>query len=48
MTTKSDAVLEASSAEAYTLRVDSMTDGRRTYDTLDARRVGDCAKQRLL
>ena len=44
MTTKSDYILEASSAEAYTLRVDSTTDGRRTYDMLHARRVGDCAR----
>ncbi len=44
MTTKSDYILEASSAEAYTLRVDSTTDGRRTYDMLHARRVRDCAR----
>ena len=44
MTTKSESVLEVESAEAYTIRVDSRTDGRKTYDELNARRVGDCAK----
>lgn len=44
ITTKSESVLEVMSAEAYTIRVDSRTDHRRTYDELNARRVGDCPK----
>lgn len=44
MTTKSDSVLTVESAEAYTITVDSNTDGSETYDVLHARRIGDCAK----
>ena len=44
MSTKSDSVLEAESAEAYTITVDSTVDGSKTHEVLRARRIGDCAK----
>jgi len=43
MTTTSDSVLTVESAEAYTITVDSDTDGSKTHDVLHARRIGDCA-----
>jgi hypothetical protein len=44
MTTTSDSVLEAESAEAYTITVDSVVNGEKTHEVLRARRTGDCAK----
>ena len=44
MTTTSNSVLEAESAEAYTITVDSIVDGDKTHEVLRARRTGDCAK----
>ena len=43
MTTKSDSVLTVESAEAYTITVDSNTDGSKTYDVLHAHRIVGCA-----
>jgi hypothetical protein len=44
MTTTSDSILEVESAEAYTITVDSIVDGRKTHEVLRARRTGDCEK----
>jgi hypothetical protein len=44
MTTTSDSVLEVESAEAYTITVDSTSDGSKTHEVLHARRTGDCPK----
>jgi hypothetical protein len=44
MTTQSDSVLEAESAEAYTITVDSIVDGSKTHEVLRARRIGDCSQ----
>ena len=44
MTTTSNSVLEAESAEAYTITVDSIVDGDKTHEVLRARRTGECAK----
>jgi len=43
-TTASDSVLEVESATAYTITVDSTTDGEKSHEVLRARRIGDCAK----
>lgn len=44
ITTRSDSVLEVTSAEAYTITVDSTVNGSETHEVLQARRVGDCKK----
>jgi hypothetical protein len=44
MTTQSDSVLEAESAEAYTITVDSIVDGSKTHEVLRARRIGNCTE----
>jgi hypothetical protein len=44
MTTTSDSVLAVESAEAYTITIDSIVDGRKTHEVLRARRIGDCAQ----
>ena len=44
MTATSNSVLEAQGAEAYTITIDSVTDGVKSHEVLKARRVGDCAK----
>ena len=44
MTTTSDSVLGVESAEAHTITVDSIVDGRKTHEVLRVRRTSDCAK----
>ena len=44
MTTTSVSVLTVASAEAYTITVDSTTDGSKSHEVLRARRVSDCQK----
>lgn len=44
MTSTSDSVLEVKSPRAYTLTVDSVTDGEESHEVLTARRLGDCAR----
>lgn len=44
MTSKSDSVLEVASAEAYTITVDSVVNGTKSQEVLQARRIGDCKK----
>jgi len=43
MTTRSDSVLEAVSAEAFTITVDSVIGDSKTHEVLTARRIGNCA-----
>jgi hypothetical protein len=42
MTSVSNSTLEVESAQAYTITVDSDTDGMKTHEVMKARRVGDC------
>lgn len=42
MTSTSNSVLEVKSTEAYTITVDSVTDGTKTHEVVTARRVGEC------
>lgn len=44
MTTTSDSVLEVLSDESYTITVDSIVDGDKTHEVLQARRIGDCPR----
>jgi hypothetical protein len=44
ITATSNSVLEAQSAEAYTITIDSVTGSTKTREVVTARRVGDCAK----
>jgi hypothetical protein len=43
-TTTSDSALEVEGAEAYTITVDSVVDGRKSHEVLRAHRTGDCTK----
>jgi hypothetical protein len=43
-TTRSDSVLEVTSAEAFTITVDSVTGDSKTHEVLTAHRIGDCAR----
>ena len=44
MSVTSKSVLEAQGTEAYTITIDSVTDGVKTHEVVTARRVGDCKK----
>lgn len=44
MSSTSRSTLVADGAEAYTVTVDSETDGAKTHEVLTARRLGDCPK----
>lgn len=44
ITTHSDSVLEVTSAEAFTITVDSATGDSKTHEVLTAHRLGNCAK----
>jgi hypothetical protein len=43
-TTASQSVLDATTAEAYTLTVQTATDKARFREVLNAKRIGDCSK----
>ncbi|BCS33799.1 hypothetical protein TBR22_A30270 [Luteitalea sp. TBR-22] len=43
-TSTSTSVLEVRSAEAYTIIIDSVTNGAKSHEVLTARRLGACAK----
>lgn len=44
MTSTSESVTTADGPDAYTVTVDSVTNGEKSHEVLRARRVGDCAK----
>ena len=44
MTSASESVTTADGPDAYTVTVDSVTNGERSHEVLRARRIGDCAK----
>jgi hypothetical protein len=45
MSVTSTSVLEAQGTDAYTITIDSVTDGIKTHEVVTARRVGDCKKE---
>jgi hypothetical protein len=44
MTSTSESVTTADGPDAYTVTVDSVTNGEKSHEVLRARRIGDCAK----
>lgn len=44
MSVSSKSVLEAQGADAYTITIESVTDGVKMHEVVTARRVGDCRK----